>query len=165
MADLRHLSVVDGASLHLESPEMPMHVGSLALFVLPPGGPEAWFEAVKAHVASRLDRSRLLWAFYVIEGLAEGRVGFYSKVHHSAVDGQAAVAMANSIFDLTPEPPPSRAGRGRPWQRWLRPRPQPRQHGQPARSGPQSAAVHFTRRLAVSLLKFKVDHPGPVPQG
>jgi diacylglycerol O-acyltransferase len=164
MSDMNHLSVVDGAFLHLESPEMPMHVGSLALFDPPPAGSDPWFETVKAHVASRmhlapvftrklalmpfdlanpvwihdddidldyhirylvlpkpgtmaqlealaarlhsslLDRSRPLWEFYVIEGLADGRLGFYSKVHHSAVDGQAAVAMANSIFDLTPEP-------------------------------------------------------------
>ncbi|HET7525747.1 MAG TPA: wax ester/triacylglycerol synthase family O-acyltransferase [Burkholderiaceae bacterium] len=164
MADMKHLSVVDGAFLHLESPEMPMHVGSLALFDAPASGPSVWFEAVKAHVASRmrlapvftrklalmpfdlanpvwihdddidldyhmrylvlpkpgtmaqmealcarlhsslLDRSRPLWEFYVIEGLADGRLGFYSKVHHSAVDGQAAVAMANSVFDVTPEP-------------------------------------------------------------
>lgn len=164
MKDMSHLSVVDGAFLHLESPEMPMHVGSLALFEPPTLGPGEWFEAVKAHVASRmhlapvftrklalmpfdlanpvwihdddidldyhirhmllpkpgtmaqmealcarlhsslLDRSRPLWEFYVIEGLADGRVGFYSKVHHSAVDGQAAVAMANSVFDMTPEP-------------------------------------------------------------
>jgi WS/DGAT/MGAT family acyltransferase len=179
MSDMNHLSVVDGAFLHLESPEMPMHVGSLALFAPPPGGPEAWFDAVKAHVTSRLhlapvftrklalmpfdlanpvwipdddidldyhvrylmlpkpgtlrqmealaarlhssllDRSRPLWEFYVIEGLADGRVGFYSKVHHSAVDGQAAVAMANSIFDLTPEPRrvrPPRARRGHSYQ-------------------------------------------------
>ena len=40
----------------------------------------------------------------MIEGLADGRIGFYSKVHHAAVDGQAAVAMANSVFDMTPEP-------------------------------------------------------------
>ncbi len=164
MNDMTHLSIVDGAFLHLESPEMPMHVGSLALFEPPEGGVERWFEALKAHVASRmhlapvftrklalmpfdlanpvwihdddidldyhvrflvlpkpgtmaqlealsarlhsslLDRSRPLWEFYVIEGLADGRLGFYSKVHHSAVDGQAAVAMGNSVFDVTPEP-------------------------------------------------------------
>ncbi|MEO8921984.1 MAG: wax ester/triacylglycerol synthase family O-acyltransferase, partial [Caldimonas sp.] len=50
------------------------------------------------------DRSRPLWEFYVIEGLADGRIGFYGKVHHAAVDGQAGVAMATSMFDLTPEP-------------------------------------------------------------
>ena len=179
MKDMNHLSVVDGAFLHLESPEMPMHVGSLALFEPPPCSGDEWFEAVKTHVASRmhlapvftrklalmpfdlanpvwihdddidldyhirrtvlpkpgtmaqmealcarlhsslLDRSRPLWEFYVIEGMADGRVGFYSKVHHSAVDGQAAVAMANSIFDMTAEPRrvrPPRAQHGHRYQ-------------------------------------------------
>lgn len=54
--------------------------------------------------SSLLDRSRPLWEFYVIEGLVDGRIGFYSKVHHAAVDGQAAVAMGNSVFDFTAEP-------------------------------------------------------------
>ncbi len=164
MKDMRHLSVVDGAFLHLESPEMPMHVGSLALFEPPVNPQNSWYDALKTHVMGRmhlapvftrklalmpfdlanpvwihdddididyhvrylvlnkpgttvqlealaarlhsslLDRSRPLWEFYVIEGLADGRVGFYSKVHHAAVDGQAAVAMANSVFDIAPEP-------------------------------------------------------------
>jgi WS/DGAT/MGAT family acyltransferase len=164
MTDLSHLSALDGAFLHLESPEMPMHVGSLALFDPPPPENGPWLDALKAHVQSRmhlapvftrklepmpfdlanpvwirdddididyhirhlvlpkpgtmaqmealaarlhsslLDRSRPLWEFYVIEGLADGRIGFYSKVHHAAVDGQAAVAMADSVFDTTPEP-------------------------------------------------------------
>ena len=57
MNDMDHLSIVDGAFLHLESPEMPMHVGSLALFDPPSpesGGATDWYEAVKAHVASRM---------------------------------------------------------------------------------------------------------------
>ena len=165
MTQMKHLSIVDGAFLHLESAEMPMHVGSLNLFEPPVGySGEGYYEAVKAHVAKRmhmapvftrklalmpfdlanpvwihdddididyhvrymvlpkpgtlgqlealaarlhsmlLDRSRPLWEFYVIEGLADGRIGFYGKVHHAAVDGQAGVAMATSLFDLTPEP-------------------------------------------------------------
>ena len=56
-----------------------------------------------------LDRGRPLWKFHVIEGLAPGeggrkRVGLYSQLHHAAVDGQAAVALANVLLDLTPEP-------------------------------------------------------------
>ncbi len=56
-----------------------------------------------------LDRSKPLWRIHVIEGLprsAHGlrQVGVYSQVHHAAVDGQAAVALANVLFDLTPEP-------------------------------------------------------------
>lgn len=56
-----------------------------------------------------LDRHRPLWKMHVIEGLprsANGRkqVGIYTQLHHAAVDGQAAVALANVLFDLTPEP-------------------------------------------------------------
>ncbi len=56
-----------------------------------------------------LDRKRPLWKFHVFEGLApspEGRrrVAMYTQLHHAAVDGQAAVALANAILDLGPEP-------------------------------------------------------------
>ncbi len=53
-----------------------------------------------------LDRRRPLWKFHVIEGLvasADGskRVAMYTQLHHAAVDGQAAVALANAILDLS----------------------------------------------------------------
>jgi WS/DGAT/MGAT family acyltransferase len=56
-----------------------------------------------------LDRSKPLWRMHVIEGLprsAQGlkQVGLYSQLHHAAVDGQAAVALGNVLYDLTPEP-------------------------------------------------------------
>ena len=173
MTQMKHLSIVDGAFLHMESAEMPMHVGSLNLFEPPANYRGGFHEAVREHVARRmhlapvftrklalmpfdlanpvwihdddidldyhvrhmvlpqpgsieqlealaarlhsmlLDRSRPLWEFYVIEGLADGRIGFYGKVHHAAVDGQAGVAMATSMFDLTPEPRPVKPPRDR----------------------------------------------------
>src|SRR5207248_3065155 len=56
-----------------------------------------------------LARDRPLWKFHVFEGLAPGpnktkRVALYTKVHHAAVDGQAAVALAAAIFDVSPVP-------------------------------------------------------------
>ena len=56
-----------------------------------------------------LDRKRPLWKFHVFEGLAptshgHKRVAMYTQLHHAAVDGQAAVALANAILDVTPEP-------------------------------------------------------------
>ncbi|HEX6017045.1 MAG TPA: wax ester/triacylglycerol synthase family O-acyltransferase [Burkholderiaceae bacterium] len=56
-----------------------------------------------------LDRRKPLWKFHVLEGLApssdgRGRIGLYSQLHHAAVDGQAAVALANALLDLTPDP-------------------------------------------------------------
>jgi WS/DGAT/MGAT family acyltransferase len=52
-----------------------------------------------------LDRSRPLWKFHVLEGLAPSasghkRVALYTQLHHAAVDGQAAVALAHVILDL-----------------------------------------------------------------
>lgn len=32
------------------------------------------------------------------------RVALYTQLHHAAVDGQAAVALANALLDVTPEP-------------------------------------------------------------
>ncbi len=61
-----------------------------------------------------LDRNLPLWKFHVIEGLTTGeggrkRVAMYTQLHHAAVDGQAAVALANAILDLSPHPPPVEA--------------------------------------------------------
>ena len=66
-------------------------------------------EAISALHPQLLDRSKPLWRLYVMEGLprsASGhkQVGVYTQVHHAAVDGQAAVALANVLFDLSPEP-------------------------------------------------------------
>ena len=56
-----------------------------------------------------LDRKRPLWKFHIFEGLAPSadgkkRVAMYTQLHHAAVDGQAAVALANAILDVTPAP-------------------------------------------------------------
>ena len=38
-----------------------------------------------------LDRSGLLWQFWIIDGLADGRVALYGKVHHGIIDGRTFV--------------------------------------------------------------------------
>jgi diacylglycerol O-acyltransferase / wax synthase len=157
---MNHLSGLDATFLHLESPEMPMHVGSLNVLDLPEGYAGEFYEEAKQRVAERmhladlftrklalmpfdisnpvwvededidldyhmrhitlpkpgsnrqlqqyvarlhsslLDRSRPLWEFYVIDGLASGQVALYTKAHHAGVDGQAGIAVAQAIFDL-----------------------------------------------------------------
>ena len=53
-------------------------------------GTMAQLEVLVARLhSSLLDRSRPLWEVYVIDGLANGQVAFYSKAHHSGVDGKA----------------------------------------------------------------------------
>ena len=171
---MKRLSGLDATFLHLETPEMPMHVGALHLFELPAGSRGRFVNALRKHMAERLpiapalrrrlwqmplkvtnpvwldavpdlkqhivelklprkgndmaqlealvgqlhpkllDRSRPLWKFHVIEGLSPGeggskRVALYTQLHHAAVDGQAAVALANAILDLSPKPAPLEA--------------------------------------------------------
>ena len=165
---MQQLSGLDATFLYLETAQMPMHVGALHLFELPPGYPGKFVTALRKHIASRLpvapvlrrrlwwmplnlanpawvdaepdlrrhiveiklpkgaglpaleaevsrlhsvllDRERPLWKMHVFEGLAPGanghrRVGLYTQLHHAAVDGQAAVALANAIMDLSPVP-------------------------------------------------------------
>ncbi|MBN8504524.1 MAG: wax ester/triacylglycerol synthase family O-acyltransferase [Burkholderiales bacterium] len=159
---------LDALFLHLETPEMPMHVGALHLLELPPGFRGRWINALRKHLQARLPhapalrrtlaelplnlvnpvwrevqpkleqhvvaealdsgatladlheavarlhmqllpRDRPLWKFHVFEDLAPGdngqrRVALYTQVHHAAVDGQAAVALAQVLLDLSPEP-------------------------------------------------------------
>ena len=51
---MKQLSGLDASFLHLETPEMPMHVGGLNLFDLPPGYQGDFHEDVKAHIVSRM---------------------------------------------------------------------------------------------------------------
>ncbi len=160
---MEHLSSADASFLHLETPETPMHVGSLMLLELPEGYTGDFFEDVKEMIGDRmhladvlirklatmpfelgepvwiedndidldyhirhltlrkpgtlkqldqmigrlhsmlLDRSRPLWEIYVIDGLENGQIGFYTKVHHSGIDGKAGAELAKVLYDTTPE--------------------------------------------------------------
>ena len=60
MGDAIKLSSLDAAFLYMETPEMPMHVGSLSLFQLPKGYKGDYFEAFKAQIADRLDAAPML---------------------------------------------------------------------------------------------------------
>ena len=169
-ATMKQLSGLDATFLHLETPEMPMHVGSLNVYECPAGmrgkyathlrqlikarlpatpalrrrvwwmplnlANPAWVDAdpdLRLHIVEHklppsakfgdgmaaleaavselhsvlLDRSRPMWKFHVLEGLADSaegrrRVAVYSQLHHAAVDGQAAVALAQVLMDLQP---------------------------------------------------------------
>lgn len=88
-------------------PDLREHVVEVKL----PRG--AGLPALEAEVARLhpvlLDRRKPLWKMHVFEGLAPSpdgrrRVALYTQLHHAAVDGQAAVALANLLLDLTPEP-------------------------------------------------------------
>ena len=62
MGDARKLSSLDASFLYLETPEMPMHVGSMAIFRLPENYNGNFFEDFKAMIGSRLHLAPILKA-------------------------------------------------------------------------------------------------------
>jgi diacylglycerol O-acyltransferase len=50
-----------------------------------------------------LPREGLLWQFYVIDGLADGRVALYGKVHHGIIDGRSFVRAVTQWFSSDPK--------------------------------------------------------------
>jgi len=168
---MKSLSGLDATFLYLETPETPMHVGSLNLYELPPGFKGSFHKAVKQHIGKRLhlapifsrrlafmpfdlghpiwveaeevdldfhirkvpgkqltvrqaeataaklhgqliDREHPLWEFYVFDdikapaamGIQGKLVGFYSKIHHAALDGKGGTVLANAVLDLSATP-------------------------------------------------------------
>lgn len=57
---MKTLSGVDGAFLHLETPQTPMHVASLHLFEPPPGGAHDFHAAIKQQMRLRLRLAPIL---------------------------------------------------------------------------------------------------------
>ena len=181
---MKTLSGLDATFLYLETPETPMHVGSLNLYELPRGFKGSFHKAVQQHIAKRMhlapifsrrlafmpfdlghpiwveadevdidyhvrkvkggqlsvreveamaaklhgqliDREHPLWEFYVFDNIkpppgmaVEGKlVGFYSKIHHAALDGKGGTVLANAVLDLSATPrevaPPDASRKGR----------------------------------------------------
>src|SRR3954454_11657152 len=82
--------------------DIEFHLRELALPA--PGTHEQLGEQVARIHARQLDRSRPLWEIYVITGLEGGRCGFYSKIHHAAIDGVSGSEILETIMDATVEP-------------------------------------------------------------
>ena len=51
---------------------------------------------------SLLDRHRPLWETHIVEGLQDGRVAIYSKIHHAMVDGVSALRLLQRSFNEDP---------------------------------------------------------------
>ena len=89
--------------------DLDHHIRSLTL--RRPGTRQQLDQLIARLHSSLLDRSRPLWEMYIIEGLEDGRVAFYSKMHHSGIDGKAGTEMTKVMYDVTPVPrevPPPR---------------------------------------------------------
>jgi WS/DGAT/MGAT family acyltransferase len=82
--------------------DIDFHVRRAALPA--PGGRRELADYVQRVVSRPLDRSKPLWEMYFIEGLEDGHVATFSKVHHAMIDGMSGIDIATVMFDFTPEP-------------------------------------------------------------
>ncbi|MDX6327096.1 MAG: diacylglycerol O-acyltransferase / wax synthase, partial [Nocardioidaceae bacterium] len=75
-----------------------------------PGRVRELLELVGRLHGTRLALERPLWEIHYIEGLADGRVAIYTKLHHALVDGVAAMRLLQSSLSTAPDdldtPPP-----------------------------------------------------------
>ncbi len=81
------------------------HVRRIA--VPSPGDREQVAEVCADIAAQPLDRSRPLWEFWIIEGLAGGRIAVLTKMHHAVVDGVTGATLVTALCTLAPDASPT----------------------------------------------------------
>jgi WS/DGAT/MGAT family acyltransferase len=77
--------------------EISWHVRRTAL--PKPGGPAELHRLIARVMSQRMDRTRPLWEYWVVEGLSDDRWAIIQKVHHCMVDGVSGTALYDVIFD------------------------------------------------------------------
>jgi diacylglycerol O-acyltransferase len=68
-----------------------------------PGRIRELLELVSRLHGTRLARERPLWEAHIIEGLGDGRVAMYTKLHHALVDGISAMRLMQSVLTTDPD--------------------------------------------------------------
>ncbi|MGU3583898.1 WS/DGAT/MGAT family O-acyltransferase [Rhodococcus sp. C26F] len=76
-----------------------------------PGGLDELWDLVSRLHSTLLDRSRPLWQMHVIEGLADGRLAVYTKIHHALADGVGAMKLLRRALS----PDSEQTGMPAPW--------------------------------------------------
>jgi WS/DGAT/MGAT family acyltransferase len=85
-------------------PDLSWHLRRTALPA--PGGDAELHRLIGRIMSQRMDRSRPLWEYWVVEGLQEGRWALVQKIHHCAVDGVSGTELYQVVYDPDPEPRP-----------------------------------------------------------
>lgn len=68
-----------------------------------PGRVRELLELASRLHGTRLARERPLWEVHLIEGLRDGRVAMYFKIHHALVDGISAMRLMSKVLSDDPD--------------------------------------------------------------
>lgn len=83
--------------------DLDYHVRNVAL--PKPGDERQLLDLVASIYQDPYDRTRPLWMFYVIDGLAGGASALVWKIHHTVADGTGAGRLAEAFLQATPNYP------------------------------------------------------------
>ncbi|HYN28360.1 MAG TPA: wax ester/triacylglycerol synthase family O-acyltransferase [Dermatophilaceae bacterium] len=111
-----------GAPVWADAPETDLAWHCRRTALPAPGGPAELHRLVARVMSQRMDRSRPLWEYWVVEGLQGGRWAVITKLHHCVVDGVSGTSLYSVVYDAGPEPGPPTPDH---WQ----PRPRPGRAG------------------------------------
>jgi WS/DGAT/MGAT family acyltransferase len=78
-----------------------------------PGGDDQVADLIGRMMATRMHREHPLWDITVCTGLADGRWGLLSRVHHALADGVSGTALLRVLYDIPDEAAPRPVGVGR----------------------------------------------------
>jgi diacylglycerol O-acyltransferase len=84
----------------LENGDVDLDYHVRRMQIRPPGGHLELDAAIGGVASTPLDRSRPLWEFYFVEGMADNRFAVIGKVHHALADGVASANLMARALDL-----------------------------------------------------------------
>jgi WS/DGAT/MGAT family acyltransferase len=65
-----------------------------------PGSMRQLLDLTATFVGTPFDRTRPLWEFLIVEGLADGRAAMIQKLHHAIADGEGSIRMSEQFIDV-----------------------------------------------------------------
>lgn len=100
----------------IEDPDFDIENHVRYRYLAPPGGHEQLVNLVCEALATRLDREKPLWEMIYIEGLADGHVAIFAKIHHACIDGVSGADLMSQMLDLSPNGPGRALAPAEPWE-------------------------------------------------
>lgn len=92
-----------GGMAWIKEPDFDIEQHVIHLALPKPGRIRQLLAMVSRVHATHLDRAYPLWRTYLIEGLEDGRIATYSKIHHAVVDGVAGTRLFMKSLSASPD--------------------------------------------------------------